>query len=206
MLQQLLSGHISVPIILTWVVSVAIAITVHEYAHAKRAEMAGDPTPGRAGRVTLNPLAHYDPIGTTMMLLFGLGWAKPVPVDPSRFKRGRYDNIMVAAWGPISNVLVAAVVCAIIRFGWLPGREGLLFYIAFLNLLLAFFNIVPIPPLDGSHVLEGLLPARQAMSYQHLMGRYGIILLLVVVFTPLGNWVFLRPAMIALRLMTGLPL
>lgn len=190
--------------IIGWIVGVLIAITVHEFAHAKRATMAGDPTPSRAGRLTLNPLAHLDLIGTISFLLVGLGWGKPVPVNASFFKRPRTDDILVAAWGPISNVLVAALFALPLRFGIAAGREDLFYLIAFINLLLAFFNLMPVYPLDGSHVVAGLLSYTQARRYEDFMHRYGLILLIVVVISPIGQVFFVQPAQAVLHLLTGM--
>jgi Zn-dependent protease len=203
MLRHFLAGEISPVYFLGWLVGILIAITVHEFAHAKAATMAGDPTPGQNGRVTLNPLAHLDPIGTIALLLVGLGWGKPVPVNPAFFKRPRQDGILVSVWGPLSNVIVAALFCIPVRLGVAAGREELLITIAFINLLLAFFNLMPVYPLDGSHVVAGLLSYSKARAYEMFMHRYGMIVLLVVWLSPIGQFLFLVPARFVLRLMSG---
>lgn len=165
-------------------VGVAVAITVHEYAHAKRADLAGDSTPRQNGRLSLNPIDHFDPIGTTAFLLFGIGWAKPVPVNPRSFRNPRRDAIMVSLWGPLANVLLAVALGLVIKFIPIANLMllRLLLFTAVLNLVLAVFNLFPIPPLDGSHILSGLLPYPQARSYELFAARYGLMLLLVVIF------------------------
>jgi len=204
MLQQLLDGQLGALDLAVWLVGVTIAITVHEFAHAKRAQLAGDTTPVRDGRVTLNPLAHMDPIGTLALLLFGLGWGKPVEVNPSMFRRRRWDDLMVSAWGPLSNILLAAAFALLLRFHLVPGRESLFFLFALINLLLAFFNLLPVGPLDGHHVVAAMLPPRRAYAYEQFSQRYGIILLLAIMLTPLGRVLFVAPAYGVLHLLTGI--
>ncbi|MFP3905305.1 MAG: site-2 protease family protein, partial [Armatimonadota bacterium] len=108
MLLSFIEGTVDVGVVVAWIVGATVAITVHEYAHARRALAAGDKTPEANGRVTINPLAHYDPVGTTLFLFAGFGWAKPVPVNPTSFSDRRRDGLMVALWGPLSNILAAA--------------------------------------------------------------------------------------------------
>ncbi|MCX7597578.1 MAG: site-2 protease family protein [Armatimonadetes bacterium] len=203
MLDELLSGQLSLLKVLVWLVGVALAITVHEFAHAKRAQLAGDPTPAQEGRVTLNPLAHLDPLGTLTLVLFGLGWGKPVPVNPSYFRRRRYDELMVSLWGPLSNILLAGLFAVLLRFRLVPGREELFFVFALVNLLLAFFNLLPVAPLDGHHVVAALLPPRRAHAYEQFSQRYGIIVLLVILLTRAGSVLFVWPATTLLSLMIG---
>jgi Zn-dependent protease len=170
--------------------AVAYCLTVHEYAHAKRALLAGDLTPKFAGRVTLNPLAHFDPIGSTMFLLFGFGWAKPVPVNSYNFKRPRTDDIMVSLWGPLSNFISAGVFIALLRLGIAPFGtvfDYFLVYAAILNVLLGVFNLIPIPPLDGSHILAGLLPYQQARRYAQTMGQFGMVFLILLIMPLFGG-------------------
>jgi len=190
--------------VLMRVVAVVIAITVHEYAHAKRAQLAGDPTPVAQGRVTLNPIAHLDPLGTLLLLLFGLGWGKPVQIDPSRFRRPRWDEIMVSAWGPLANFVVAVLFALPFRFGLAGGREDLFIAIILINLLLGFFNLLPVYPLDGSHIVENMLPRRQALSFAQFSHRYGIILLILIIVTPVGDRLFVQPAFFVLRFLVGM--
>lgn len=184
-------------------VALIMALTVHEYAHAKSAELAGDDTAKFAGRVSLNPLDHLDPIGTLMMAFMaiggmGIGWAKPVPVNPFRMRHPRWDNVKVSLWGPLSNLTFALGVGLLVRI--LPDavvqEYRLLIVLVRVNLSLAMFNLIPIAPLDGSHILSGLLPADAARSYERFMGQYGMLLLLGLIFVG-GDllWAVIGPPM-----------
>ena len=166
---------------------VLVSLTIHEAAHAWTAERLGDPTARMLGRVSLNPVVHIDPIGTLLLplvaMLSGLpliGWAKPVPVNINRLRHPRRDFMIVAAAGPISN-LAQAVVAGLIYQVFVPGSEISLFsdiLRAFVqtNVLLAFFNLIPIPPLDGGNVLAGLVPERAAALLDGLR-QWGFIIL-----------------------------
>ena len=173
-----------------------ISVTIHELAHAKAAEHAGDDTARRAGRISINPLDHLDPVGTVMMIVsslagFGLGWAKPVPVNPARFRHPRWDNLKVSLWGPLSNLLLAFVLAQVIRFaGSHLGNIDFKILGAFvwINIILAVFNLLPISPLDGSHILSSLLPIDQARRYDIFMAQYGFMILLgLVMLAPMMN-------------------
>ena len=193
------------PEILSWLVALIIALTVHEFAHAKRADMAGDPTPRMSGRVSLNPLDHYDLIGTTAILLVGMGWGKPVPVNPTLFRNPRRDGIMVALWGALANFITAVVFAIPLRFG-VAGEYALpLVMIVLLNLLLGCFNLLPIGPLDGQSVLSGLLPAKKARAFDEFSARWGMMLLLAVIFIgPLRDALIWGPVSQLLFLLTGI--
>jgi len=161
-----------------------VVITVHEFSHALVADRLGDPTPRLAGRLTLNPIAHIDPIGLLMLVIVRFGWAKPVPINPYNFKNPRNGALMVSLAGPISNFLFAWIVAVLYRT--LPlDYSGLLSqifsYSIFINLALGVFNLVPIPPLDGSHVLEFFLPPHRYEIMQQLE-RYGFMLLIAIIF------------------------
>lgn len=197
-------GFDALPDFLSFCVAMVIAITVHEFAHAKSAQKAGDPTPGQHGRVTLNPLVHFDPIGTIALLVAGFGWGRPVPVNPFLMRRPRLDNILCALWGPLSNVLVAAVFALPLRFQ-VAGEYGMvLSYIVFVNLILALFNLIPIHPLDGSHILSGLLPVAQARQYDMFVHRYGLLLLVLLFASRATSLVVGVPAQWAFWALTGI--
>jgi Zn-dependent protease len=174
------------PMYLLMLIPIFIAsITLHEFGHAIVADLLGDSTPRDAGRVTLNPVVHLDFFGSLMILLAGFGWAKPVPVQPSNFKNPRMGNLLVSAAGPAMNFVLA--IAALLALKYAPGlTQGGADWLktAFgLNVLLMVFNLLPIPPLDGGHVLESLMPRRWLPAFRHLM-PYGVVVLLVMVFLP----------------------
>ena len=166
---------------------ILFALTFHEFAHAWSAKKLGDPTAENMGRLSLNPLVHLDPTGTIMIFItvmsgFGIGWAKPVPVDPQNLRNPRQDMLWIALAGPVSNLILAFVFTAI--FTSLTPAEGLtnlfrqmLLIGISINLILAIFNMIPIPPLDGSKILMGLLPEEQARQYSQVE-MYGPMLLI----------------------------
>ncbi len=197
------SGGENLAGLLSFLVGIVIAITVHEYAHAKRAQMAGDPTAEQAGRVTLNPLAHFDPIGTIMLLFAGFGWGKPVPVNPALFRRPRVDDIMVSLWGPLSNFIVAAIFAMPLRFGFAGEYGVVLDAIVWVNLILGLFNLIPIYPLDGSHILSGLLPAEQARRLDVFYHRFGMLLLILLIMSRATVYLVGLPAEFIYRFLTG---
>jgi len=195
------------PFVLGWIIAVAVALTVHEFAHAKRADAAGDPTPRSQGRVSLNPIDHYDPIGTTMILLFGIGWGKPVQVNPRAFRNPRRDGIMVALWGALANLITAALFAIPLRLGLAGAYAQPLALIVILNLILAFFNLLPVGPLDGAAVLSGLLPADKARRFDEFSARWGMVLLMAIIFIrPLGQALIWTPVSLLASLLTGHPL
>jgi len=158
------------------------ALTVHEYAHGKAAYSLGDPTAKLAGRLTFNPLSHIDPLGAIALFLFNFGWAKPVPVNTAYFRERRKDIILMSLSGPLANIAAAFVTGIFIRYFLMPSEIYLkvLLYLLLMNLGLGLFNLIPLPPLDGSHVLENLLPADWAARYRSV-GRYGPFFLLGIV-------------------------
>ena len=165
-----------------------IAITIHEFAHAATADRLGDPTPRSQGRLTLNPLAHLDPVGTIMLLLFRFGWGKPVVFDPYNLAHPRRDTGIISFAGPISNLLLASLLSLGLRFLPLPlFLQPLLYITIFLNLTLAVFNLVPVYPLDGEKILAALLPRDLAYEYQAVMSRYGTIILIFLILPVFGT-------------------
>jgi len=205
-LWALISGEPNaLPELLSFAVAILIGITVHEFAHAKAAQMAGDPTPGQHGRVTLNPLVHFDPIGTIALLLAGFGWGRPVPVNPFLMRRPRTDNVLVSLWGPLSNFVVAVVFAVPLRFGFAGPYAIVLFYIVGMNLILGTFNLLPIYPLDGSHIVSGLLPLPQARKYDLFIHQYGLMLMLLLFVTRQWTLHYLVgvPVNLLLSVLTG---
>jgi len=169
----------------TWIIKIPVllfAITVHEYAHGRIALLFGDPTAKMQGRLTLNPLPHIDPFGALCLFLFNFGWAKPVPVNTRYFKNPRREIILMSLAGPGANLLVAAAAGLALRFFLFPSEvyQLTLFYLMFMNLGLGLFNLIPLPPLDGSHILENLLPLRASIKFQEI-GRYGPFILIGII-------------------------
>ena len=177
-------------------VALVVAATIHEFAHAYVADRLGDPTPRAQGRLTLNPLAHLDPLGSILILLAGFGWAKPVQINPMHFRDWRRDTIIVAAAGPLANITLLFALGVPFKLGLLDFGgstvDRLLVTVIQINAMLAVFNLIPVPPLDGSKILMGLLPPAQAVSYARLQ-PYGVLILLLLVMTNVLSVVLLGP-------------
>ena len=193
-----------------------MAITVHEVSHGLIANYFGDPTARLAGRLTLNPLRHLDPIGTLTLLVFGFGWARPVPVDFGNLRNPRRDMIWVALAGPLANFLLA-ILCALLlqvvaRFSAVAAGPGIrvleplalmLGFGLYVNLLLGLFNLLPIPPLDGGRVLIGLLPPKSALALSRLEPFGFVIVLVLVFFTGLWKTVVSPAVAFLLEMLAG---
>lgn len=174
---------------LAFAIALVIGISVHEAAHAASALALGDPTAKYAGRVTLNPLAHLDLLGTVMLLVAGFGWGKPTPVNPQYFARPVTDEILTALAGPASNFVVAGLIGLLLRFLPLPDLAASLgILIIQLNLMLMLFNLLPVPPLDGSKILHAVLDEQAYHQLQISSLPLIIGLLLLLQSTPLGDW------------------
>ena len=179
------------------------SLTVHEMAHAWTADRLGDPTARLLGRVSLNPLVHIDPLGTVVLPLIAaasglpiIGWAKPVPVNASRLGEPRRDFMLVAAAGPASNLVLATAASIVLRVaGGMQATRSVdvLMQVLTINVLLAVFNMVPVPPLDGGNVLAGLLP-RQAASFFVMLRPYGFLVLYALMFTGALSAIVVPPA------------
>lgn len=162
-----------------------IAITIHEFSHAYVADRLGDPTPAAAGRLTLNPLAHLDPLGTLMIFIVHFGWGKPVPIDPYNFKNPRRDEILVSLAGPASNFILGSLIGIIYLT---TGYTNYVFYlIAVINFSLGVFNLIPIPPLDGSKVFLNLMSVEKAHEWEQAFNRYGFFIVAACLFLPIAG-------------------
>jgi Zn-dependent protease len=177
-----------------WLSGLVIAITVHEFSHALLADKLGDPTPRLQGRLTLNPLAHLDPLGTLMILLTRFGWGKPVQFDPYNLDNPRRDAAVISLAGPASNLLTAVLASGLIRLapmviGAHPALaiQFLLTPLVFLSVTLALFNLIPIHPLDGGKILIGFLPKELAYEWNAILNRYGTLILILLIIPFFGS-------------------
>lgn len=194
------------------------SLTIHELAHAWTADRLGDPTARRLGRLSLNPVAHIDPIGILLPLVLIatgagmiIGWAKPVPVNPRNLKNYRRDFLVIAAAGPASNVLLATAASLLMRVGPAGaaasgGITSVLFDMGFmviqLNLWLAVVNMIPVPPLDGGNILAGLLPGPLADAYDRVLRPYGFLILLALMLTGALGYLIVPPYLFLSGLLT----
>lgn len=181
-----------------WIIAFIIAITVHEAAHAWMAVRLGDPTAKLMGRLSLNPIVHYDPVGTTMLLVLvtlramgapvmPFGWAKPVMFNPNNLTNPKRDSALISFAGPMSNLLVAFIISILFRLLILfSSNLSLISYILYpvilLNVSLAIFNLIPIHPLDGGKIFVGLLPEKDAREADAFLHRYGMLILFMLIF------------------------
>lgn len=176
---------------------IVMSAVIHEVMHGVAAEYLGDPTARLQGRITLNPISHLDPVGSVILpLLLVLtntsilfGWAKPVPYNPYNLRPGRFSEAIVAAAGPLSNLAIALVGGLMIRIGLIPaGMIDVIFTIVLINVVLFLFNLIPIPPLDGSKILSAILPRTLAYSYDRLRAQlewnpllgFGLVILFII--------------------------
>ncbi|MDQ4036261.1 MAG: site-2 protease family protein [Chloroflexota bacterium] len=181
-------GDVSIERLIAGVVALLVGLTFHEFSHALVADNLGDHRPRAMGRLTLNPIAHIDPIGALMLVVAGFGWAKPVMVNPGALRGGPSSMAFVASAGPLANLVVAIIFAVVFRAMGIAGVDDgfflrLVALIVQLNILLAIFNLIPIPPLDGYNAALAFLPPRQAMTLQRY-APYGIIVLLLLIFVP----------------------
>ena len=209
-------GIPSIEEIILRLVVILPALTFHEFAHAYAANRLGDPTARLRGRLTLNPLAHIDPIGTILVPIFiRFGWAKPVPINPANFRDPGRGSVIVSLAGPGANIVQALFLALVFRAAVLvlpspvTGRVGplvleLLVWMTAVNLMLAFFNLIPLGPLDGHWVLDHYLPYEQKMKYRQF-NQYGMFILLGVLFLfpEVLQAVVFTPALFITRLLIG---
>jgi len=195
-------GGIDLSALLTTLAVLFVSLSVHESAHAWTADQLGDPTGRSLGRVSLNPVAHIDPMGTVVFPLLGMaiggfifGWAKPVPVNTARLRNPRKDHLLIAAAGPVSNIVLAGVCLAGLKVitlsmaPWAIQEHPLVYPVflmcqtgLFLNVILAVFNLLPVPPLDGSWILAGVLPSNLAAAMDQIR-PYSFILLIALLLS-----------------------
>lgn len=167
--------------------SLASAITVHEFAHAFAADHLGDPTPRLQGRLSLNPLVHLDPFGTLMLFLVGFGWGRPVVFDPFNLRNPKRDSAIISLAGPTANIILAILASIVLRFIFGPLLiSKFLEILIYLNILLAVFNLIPVHPLDGFKIVEGALSHENAIKWGKLE-RYGLILMAFLILPLFGK-------------------
>ncbi|MFH1182827.1 MAG: site-2 protease family protein [Candidatus Moraniibacteriota bacterium] len=182
---------------LSFLIAIVVALTIHEFAHAFVANYLGDPTAKYAGRLSLNPIRHLDPMGTALLLIFlftvglGFGWGKPVPINPYNL-RHRHGELLVSLAGPFSNLLLAILLILVVAMlptgvtgGWSNDFSGLINILVAVNVMLGIFNLLPIPPLDGSKILFDLLPQGQT-EVRASFERYGPFILIAVILFGFG--------------------
>lgn len=184
-------------LLISAVVTLVVALTFHEFSHGWMAKQFGDDTAERAGRLTLNPLAHLDPIGSLMLIFAGFGWAKPTPINPYVIqRRGKAAMLLVSLAGPLANFILAVLAAVPLRLGLIPFQVSssnilptpfiFLNYFIQLNLVLMVFNLIPIPPLDGHQILTFLLPPDLAEQWERFGNQYGVLLLIfLLLIAPL---------------------
>lgn len=198
-----------------WIVKIPVllfAITVHEYAHGAAAWHFGDPTARQMGRLSFNPIKHLDPLGALCLFLFNFGWARPVPIDMRYFRNLRRDTIIVSLAGPLANLCTAFAAGMLMRFLMLPVEiyQMVLVYLLLMNLGLGLFNLLPIPPLDGSHILENLLPPKASYTFRE-WSRYGPFVLIGIILldnfagTGIIRTILIHPMRTLAGLFSGFP-
>jgi len=188
---------------LIWILAFLVTISIHEFAHGWMADKLGDPTARIQGRLSLNPLVHYDPVGTTLLLVLVIlralgipvipfGWAKPVRYDPFNLKDPRRDAALISFSGPFINLLFAVLLSLILRISLTPFSplsilSEFIYPFIILNISLAVFNLIPVHPLDGGKIIVGLLPEKEAREVDLFLTRYGTIILMFFIFPVFGG-------------------
>ena len=190
-----------------YIIALLVAITIHEFAHAYLANAYGDPTAKMMGRVSLNPFVHLDLYGTIFLLLAGFGWGKPVMVNPNNCKNPKFDNLTVSLAGPISNLLLAVILGLVYRFFDLPAYlEFFIFLIIFFNLTLMIFNLIPIPPLDGSKILGIFISEESFIRFQQIGISLLFLLIIISYIYPIIPTFMMKTIGFFFTFITGKPL
>jgi len=191
--------------ILVSIPGIVIGLAFHEFAHAFMADRLGDPTPRYQGRLTLSPFPHIDPIGFIMILLLGFGWAKPVQINTRYFKNPRRDEILVSIAGPVTNLIIAIVFALITKLLFTSTLlftinvttfsilYGMFNYVIWINIILFLFNLIPLPPLDGFHVLSNIIPLKY-YRFTYMLQKYSTIILILFIVTNISSYLIRRPA------------
>lgn len=202
---------LSIETILYRIPAALIALSFHEFGHAMASDRFGDPTPRNQGRLTLSPLAHIDVIGFLFIILAGFGWAKPVQINPRYYKKPRRDDIIVSIAGPLMNLLLAFIFAFLIKALVIMSQNvefsqaavsiaiNLFNYTIQLNVILMLFNLLPLPPLDGFHILANIVPAR-SYKFIYMLEQYSTIILILIIVTPAISYILLPPFRLIYRI------
>jgi len=178
-----------------------ISISIHEFSHAFAAYKLGDSTGKNMGRMTLNPKAHLDPIGTIFLILIGFGWGKPVPFNPSNLENPKRDSAIISLAGPLSNFILAVVLSLVIKLVSVNSIPGAFLYLTIMyNLMLGFFNLIPLGPLDGNKIVYGILPDKLAVQWVDVQ-RYGVFILLFLIMFNFTEKILLPLVDVAMKLL-----